>query len=341
MKKEYDVVILIEWAVGNTIEALYAVEYCLANNKKAGIVLNKVSNSFKEYLKECYGENIILDNCENIKTTNLIHVFIHHDEFDIEFENYFYVYPDFHSSKYQSETEQYLSIVKALYPSEYQSYTLNKLIGIETERVRTLDIKNKYVFYHGSANHTVVKRWPHYIDLMNQLGAENCIFVGGGHELDFTYSYLYPKYITKIFSKKFTNNIKFWNLNKQINLLKPYTNYHKIINFKNAFLNTFNWKELVYIFRKSKAFVGNDGGLMHLASAAGAKGIAIFGPSSLEKNKSYNPSIKEIHKKYDCQPCQFNIKEIPMARYFIACPYQIKCLNDITTEQIIYELQKI
>jgi len=336
--KKYDIVFLVEWAIGNTIEVLYAVEYCIKNSIKTGIVLNKLNKAFKDYLKLCYGEEIIIENKTDIFATNLVHVFIHYDIINIKFDNYFYIYLDENSTQYNTETQQYLSLVRAIYPSNHEVKILEKLKAEETNLVKSLNIKDKYVIYHGSANHTVVKRWPYYIELMEKLGEENVIFVGGGHEEDFTFSYIYPKYITKIVPKAVTNRIIFWRIAKKIKLLKPYTKYYEILNYKNAYINKFSWGELVAIFRNCKAFIGNDGGLMHLAAVSRAKGIAIFGPSSINKNRPFSDKIKIIHRNFECQPCQFNKAGVSMSRYFVSCPYQIKCLSSIKVDEILHEL---
>ena len=51
MSKYYDILFLSEAAIGNTLEILYAVEYCIQNNVKVGIHINKCSKSFVDYLR--------------------------------------------------------------------------------------------------------------------------------------------------------------------------------------------------------------------------------------------------------------------------------------------------
>lgn len=335
MNKHYDIIFLVEVAIGNTLEVLYAVEYCLKNNVKAGILLNKMNFSFQEYLRKCYGNDVILISSEGVSTTNLVHTFIYTDVIEIEYTNYLYIYPDVNSTKYLSETEQYLSCVRALYPSKYHSYTLDMLFVEDTQRVRNLNIEEKYVIYPGSSSFSSVKRWPSYIDLSEKIGKDKVIFVGGLDDLNYQFSYIYKSFVTKIFPYQITNRKTFWNLSKNLNMLEPFSHYKNIENLDNSYFNIFSWGELVYIFKHCKGFIGNDGGLMHLASASGAKGVAIFGPSSVDKNKSYNPDMKEIFTNYSCQPCQFNIENIYMAKFYISCPYQVKCMTDIHCENIL------
>jgi len=332
---------LIEWAIGNTLEVLYAAEYCIANNIKVGVVLNKFDQEFIKYIKNCYGNDFVVENTKDVFATNVVHIFIHQDKINLQYENYLYIFLDENSTQYNSETEQYLSLVKALYPSNYKTNILQKLIPNESDFVKSLNIKNKYILYYGSANHTAVKRWPYYIDLMNKLGRENVIFIGGEHEQDFSFSYIYPKCITSIFPKFITNRIYFWRFFKKIGVLKLYADYRKLKSFENVYINKFSWGELVYILKNSKAFIGNDGGLMHLAAASGANGIAIFGPSSVDKNKAFSSKMFNLHTSYDCQPCQYNKKGVSMSRYFISCPYQVKCLTSISNDDVLNQLKKL
>lgn len=319
---------------------LYSLEYCIENNVTAGIFLHKVSPSFQEYLKKCYGSNIVLTNIENVYAKNLVHSFIFEDNVTVKYENYFYVHPDVNSTKYLSETEQTISLVKALFPSNHNiPNVLEKLVEDKTDRVCKLNIESKYIFYPGCASPSSVKRWPLYLELMKLIGKDNVIFIGGTDDLNIDSSYTYKCIVTNCFPRPFTNRKNFWNICKKMNLLEPFAHNIEISKLKNSYFNVFNWGELVFILRHCKGFVGNDGGLMHLAAAAGAKGVAIFGPSSMKKNKPFNSHIKKIYQKYSCQPCQFAVDGISMSKHYISCPYQVKCLADISCSQVLSLLQ--
>ncbi len=339
--KKYDILFLSELAIGNTLEMLYAVEYCLHNNIKIAIHIDNANKSFIEYLKKCYGEDIILTSLKNIEVKNLIHTFIVNKKVDVTYENYIYIQPDSLSTKYASETEQYLGIVKALYPSTYDSKVLNKLIAEKSARVQKLNIENKYVIYAGCSSFASVRRWPYYMELINKIGEDNVIVVGGNDDLNNDYAYIYNKFMSKIMPYKLTNRKILWDVCKRLNLLKPYAHNSNIEKLQCSYFNVFNWGELVYIFRNCKAFIGNDGGLMHLASSSGAKGVAIFGATSVAKSKSYNPNIKEVYTNYDCQPCHFHVGRVCIGDYYISCPYQVKCLTSISSENIMKILEEI
>ena len=338
MQKQYDVLFLSELAIGNTLEMMYAIEYCLKNGVKAAIYINKANKSFEEYLRKCYGSEVILSSLENIKVENLVHTFIVEEKVEVEYENYIYVNPDANSTQYMSETEQYLSVVKALYPSNYRSDILEMLVGDMTERVQDLDIENKYVIYPGCSSFAAVRRWPYYMELIEKLGADNVVVLGGLDDLNNEYAYTYKKIIPKIFPLPFTNRKSFWKICKKLNLLEPYAHNTDIEKLKSSYFNVFQWGELVSIFKHCKGFIGNDGGLMHLASCSGAKGVAIFGPTSVNKSRSYNPDIKEMHTNYDCQPCHFQVGKVGIGNHYISCPYQVKCLADISCDDVLKKL---
>jgi ADP-heptose:LPS heptosyltransferase len=334
-KTYYDVLFLVDSGIGNIIESLYAVEYCINNSLTVGILSKYIEPSFKTYLKQCYGDTVVLDTAENIYVKHLIHSFSFQDYIDINFENYFYVQPDLFSSKYLTETVQYLSIVRALYPSHFNAYTLKFLSGSSTERVKSLNIADKIVLYPGCSSFRSVSRWPHYLELMEKMGKQNVIFIGGNDDVNFESSYIYPNYIAGVFPQNILNKKWFWNLLKKTNLLTPWAHFKNLEKNDNSYFNFFSWTEFVEIFSRCKLFIGNDGGLMHLAAASGAKGIAIFGASSAKKSGPYNPMMKRLHTDYECQPCFFGVGKVKMSIYYINCPYGVRCLRDISVDMVL------
>ena len=334
-QQNYDLIILVDSGIGNAIQALYTVEYCLENKVKVGIFLNKVSTSFQSYLRACYGEDVILRSLHDIYTKNLIQSFTYQAPIDCTFENYFYSYPDFHSSKVKSETEQLLSIAHALFPSTYKSHKLNRLLEENSQSVQQLLGAVKYILIPGAASAAAVKRWPYFTQLATQLGIENIAIVGGADDLNFTHSYIYPTYFKSIFPQGFLNNPSFWALCKKLHLLKSHAHLDAKLLNSRSYIDKFKWPELVYLLKHCHLSISNDTGLMHLAGAVGGKGIALFGPTSVDKNKSYNPNIKPIHTNYPCQPCQFGVGGITMTQNYINCPYGVKCLYNLTPINII------
>ena len=54
--------------------------------------------------------------------------------------------------------------------------------------------------------------------------------------------------------------------------------------------------ELAGIAREARCFIGNDSGVSHLAAAAGARGLVIFGPTDPERWRPLG-DVKVIRKE--------------------------------------------
>lgn len=339
----YDIVFSVDSGIGNLLETLYAVEYCLSAGARTGVFPGKVSTSFCNYLRDCYGNDLVMNSLEGVSARFYVHSFTYHDQPPVSFrwENYIYIMPDALSSKTLSETEQSLSVAKALFPGGKQTDTLSGLVPDFTDRVKALTPENRVVLYPGSMPANAYKRWPYYEKLIGLLGEQRCMIVGGTDDIDFRYSYAYPRLIARLFPQPILDRHDFWRPLKRLGLLRPYAHLRETTKRNNVFLNYFSWGELVAIFKTCQAFVGNDGGIMHLAAASGARGVCLFGPTSVEKNKPYNAAIKPLYTDMPCRPCQFGAAGIYSKKYMINCPYGVACMRRIETEQVLAALGKI
>lgn len=52
------------------------------------------------------------------------------------------------------------------------------------------------------------------------------------------------------------------------------------------------------------AFIGNDSGLMHIASGLAKPVVVLFGPTPPEKSKPFHQDSRVLHHKVDCAPCK-------------------------------------
>ena len=93
-----------------------------------------------------------------------------------------------------------------------------------------------------------------------------------------------------------------------------------------------NLRVLTELLRKSQMFIGNDSGMMHLASMVGVPVLGIFGPGSPESTGPYMAHKKQevVTKNFNCSPCR--------QKFFKECkpsplnkPY---CLEDITVRDV-------
>ncbi len=325
--------------IGNVLEALYAVEYCMRMRVRTCFSAEGIPGSFSDYLRECYGD-IYIEAGAAVTCNYFIHSFTVERKPDVEYEYYFYVRPDYYSTLSKSETELYLEIVKALFPGGTGELTLTQLLEDEPEPGILQPLSSKIIIYPGSNAQNPVKRWPWYGELIKKLGPEEVIIIGGNDDLDFSHSYTYPSWLSATLPQRLLNTRSLWEFFRRIGLLRKWSHPDWYRNNEHVYINRFSWKELAFIFRRSKLFVGNDGGLMHFAAACGMKGIAIFGPTSVNKNKPYNKRMKSLSLNYPCQPCQYGIGNISLASGFINCPFGIKCLSAISAEQVHSLLDK-
>jgi len=126
-----------------------------------------------------------------------------------------------------------------------------------------------------------------------------------------------------------------------------------------------NLKEVAYTMSKCEFFIGNDGGVGHLAAATGIPTFIICGPSSMIKNKPFGNNIYPVHLNLPCQPCQFktyeelnkirplpaninksafgltnNAKRNPQVFVDdkITCPFNMECFTSLTVDVVMKEV---
>jgi lipopolysaccharide heptosyltransferase I len=88
--------------------------------------------------------------------------------------------------------------------------------------------------------------------------------------------------------------------------------------------------ELVALCERSRLFVGGDTGPMHFAAAVGVPVVAIFGPTSSDRNGPFKREDIVIERRLDCRPCYERD----------ACPLEhLNCLKEISVDQV-YEACK-
>lgn len=87
-------------------------------------------------------------------------------------------------------------------------------------------------------------------------------------------------------------------------------------------------RELIALIRCCDAFLTNDSGPMHMASALHVPLVALFGSTSDVKTGPLNGTV--IHKRVECSPC-----------YRRTCPIDFRCMKRIESDEVYQELLKI
>ncbi|MBA3816189.1 MAG: lipopolysaccharide heptosyltransferase II [Parachlamydiaceae bacterium] len=88
-------------------------------------------------------------------------------------------------------------------------------------------------------------------------------------------------------------------------------------------------RELLALILQCSAFLTNDSGPMHIASALDVPLVALFGSTSDVKTGPYNGG-KIIHKRVECSPC-----------YKRVCPIDFRCMTRIEVDEVYQSIQNM
>ena len=102
-------------------------------------------------------------------------------------------------------------------------------------------------------------------------------------------------------------------------------------------------QEIAYAILTCKAFIGNDGGLAHVAAATGIPTFVLFGPSSDVKNKPYSKNAHVVAIDLPCRPCQF--QKGPDGKQIFGdnkanCPFGMKCMKEMTVDHVFNKVKR-
>ncbi len=98
-------------------------------------------------------------------------------------------------------------------------------------------------------------------------------------------------------------------------------------------------REIIQLLKKSQLFVGNDSGLLHMASLAGTPVIGIFGPGQANTTGPFIDTKKQeiVTRDYPCSPCK--------QRFFEECEPSLhqkpECLESISVKEVFETVQQL
>ena len=85
---------------------------------------------------------------------------------------------------------------------------------------------------------------------------------------------------------------------------------------------------------RCQLLIGTDAGLMHLAYGVGTPVVALFGAGIEAKWAPRGQRARIINRRVPCSPCtRFG--------YTPRCPYQVRCLTEISAEEVRQAAQSI
>jgi len=92
-----------------------------------------------------------------------------------------------------------------------------------------------------------------------------------------------------------------------------------------------NLEELIALCEPAKLFVGGDTGPMHFAAAVGTPIVAVFGPTSSDRNGPFRREDIVVERRMSCRPC-YERDHCPLEHWH--------CMVDITVDQVYEACRK-
>tara|TARA_Y100000034_G_scaffold86053_1_gene103153 strand:- start:262 stop:1173 length:912 start_codon:yes stop_codon:yes gene_type:complete len=170
--------------------------------------------------------------------------------------------------------------------------------------------KGSIAIYPGSKHNWAMKRWDKYDKLAEKF--KHVVIVGTKGDIE---SHGHPTWIKNPW--KWPKNVEF---------------YHGTL------------AEQAYTISQCDMFIGNDGGLSHVAAATGIPTFILFGPSSNIKNKPFTKKSWAISIDLPCRPCQFT-KGTDGKQVFdggkSTCPLSMKCMSDMSVDYVFNKIKGI
>jgi ADP-heptose:LPS heptosyltransferase len=98
-------------------------------------------------------------------------------------------------------------------------------------------------------------------------------------------------------------------------------------------LSDLSLPEVTALASRARLFVGNDSGIAHIAAAAGAPCVVIFGSSNVDHWRPWTTNPNEVvREEMPCQPCH---------GYFCAEFERPECILRIPVERVIGAIDRI
>ena len=94
----------------------------------------------------------------------------------------------------------------------------------------------------------------------------------------------------------------------------------------------FSLLQIASLMEKCRAFIGNDSGISHMASALGIPTIAIFGPTDPGVWAPRGEKVLVVRRETPCSPCT--------RERLLQCG-DLECLKGIGTEEVLKGLEKV
>ncbi len=206
----------------------------------------------------------------------------------------------------------HLTGIQASEAANYANF-LNNTTGLPVDSSQTFvggsqvpkQLKNRIVVCPGSKAGWDSKRWPHMNGLLEKLGQPVVLCRPSDLQAYETLDFLTP------------------------------------ITAQNAeYLTDMNLAQAAGLLKSARAVIANECGLAHMAAAAKAPTLILFGPSSDVKNVHPGGHVRNLMLDMDCRPCQ-DKKDGPgrLRPGDYHCDTGYACLRDLTVDRVLQELR--
>jgi ADP-heptose:LPS heptosyltransferase len=90
--------------------------------------------------------------------------------------------------------------------------------------------------------------------------------------------------------------------------------------------------ETIALIAQADLFVGVDSGLLHVAASVQTPAVGLWGPTSAKFLFLEAESRFYVTSKASCNGCHHRL---PRLHWYTGCPYQIKCMREISVEEVV------
>ncbi|MBU6411523.1 MAG: glycosyltransferase family 9 protein, partial [Verrucomicrobia bacterium] len=92
------------------------------------------------------------------------------------------------------------------------------------------------------------------------------------------------------------------------------------------------------VLSQCRLLIGIDSGLLHLAGTVGTPTLGVFGAVNPEFRLPVGTPSKGV---YAALPCSFCHHETPIKHWLTGCPYDIRCMKEISVDQVMKAVESI
>jgi heptosyltransferase-3 len=112
----------------------------------------------------------------------------------------------------------------------------------------------------------------------------------------------------------------------------------KLINGVYSLVDQMTLDETIALISLAQVFVGIDSGMLHIAASVGTKSVGIWGATSARFLSSPTNRKHHIVSSVPCQGCHHRV---PREHWITGCPYEIRCMKEITVEKVLEKVDEI